>query len=160
MGLDPGPFLSQQHPKFAWSVIASMYIGNVLLLAMNIPLIGLFIKLLNVPYKVLLSIILVFAFIGVYAVNNSLFDLGLMIAIGVTGYVLRKLDFSPVPLILGLVLGDKIEMAFRRSLIMSNGNPIIFVTRPISLGILVLAVVFVILLILSIRKKLVREADA
>ena len=85
-------------------------------------------------YKVLLSIILVFAFIGVYAVNNSLFDLGLMIVIGMIGYVLRKLDFSPVPLILGLVLGDKIEMAFRRSLIMSNGNPVIFVTRPLSPG--------------------------
>jgi putative tricarboxylic transport membrane protein len=157
LGLDPGPFLFQQHPQFVWTVIASMYIGNVMLLAMNLPLIGLFVKLLNVPYKVLLCIILVFAFIGVYAVNNSVFDLGLMIIIGMLGYLLRKMDFSPVPMILGMVLGDKIEMAFRRSLIMSNGNPTIFVTRPISLAILMLTVLFVIFLICSIKKKGITE---
>ena len=121
------------------------------------PFIGLFVKLLNVPYKVLLCIILVFAFIGVYAVNNSVFDLGLMILIGMIGYLLRKMDFSPVPMILGMVLGDKIEMAFRRSLIMSNGNPVIFVTRPTSLGILILTVLFVVLLICSIKKKGITE---
>jgi putative tricarboxylic transport membrane protein len=90
-------------------------------------------------------------------VNNNIFDLGLMILIGMIGYLLRRLDFSHVPLILGLVLGDKIEMSFRRSLIMSNGNPLIFITRPISVAILILAVIFVILLLLSIRKKIVKE---
>ncbi len=135
-----------------------MYIGNLLLLAMNMPLISLFIRLLKVPYKVLMAVILAFAFIGTYSINGSIFDLWLMLIIAVIGYLLRKLDFSPAPLILGMVLGQNLELAFRRSLIISSGNPVIFFTRPISAILLVLAALWLIFLALGLKKRPVEEA--
>ncbi len=158
LGLQPGPFLFRDHPHFVWAIIASMYIGNLLLLAMNMPLISLFIRLLKVPYKVLMVIILVLAFIGTYSINGNVFDLWLMLIIAGIGYLLRKLDFSPAPLILGMVLGQNMELAFRRSLIISSGNPVIFFTRPISATLLILAALWLIFLVLGLKKRPIEEA--
>lgn len=157
LGLQPGPFLFRDRPDFVWAIIASMYIGNVMLLAMNMPFIGFFVKLLAVPYKVLMTAILVLSFIGTFAINSSVFDLWLMLGIAAIGYLLRKLDFSPAPLILGMVLGQNIEMAFRRSLTLSSGDPLIFVTRPISATLLALAVIWLTFLVYGMKKRPVEE---
>jgi putative tricarboxylic transport membrane protein len=158
LGLQPGPFLFRDHPDFVWGIIASMYIGNVMLLAMNMPLIGLFIKILTVPYKVLMTVILVLSFIGTFAINSSIFDLWLMLGIAAIGYLLRKLDFSPAPLILGMVLGQNMEMAFRRSLTISSGDPLIFVTRPISATLLIIAAIWLTFLAYGLKKRPIEEA--
>jgi putative tricarboxylic transport membrane protein len=157
LGLQPGPFLFRDHPDFVWGIIASMYIGNVMLLAMNMPFIGLFVRLLTVPYKVMMTVILVLSFIGTFAINGSVFDLWLMLGIAAIGYLLRKLDFSPAPLILGMVLGQNLETAFRRSMTLSSGNPLIFVTRPISATLLALAVIWLIFLVYGMKKRPVEE---
>ena len=158
LGLQPGPFLFRDHPQFVWAVIASMYIGNVLLLAMNMPLISFFVKLLKVPYKDLMAIILTLAFIGTFSINGNVFDLWLMLIIAGFGYLLRKLDFSPAPLILGMVLGQNMEMAFRRSLIISSGSPSVFFTRPISATLLVLAALWLIFLVAGLKKRPMEDA--
>jgi putative tricarboxylic transport membrane protein len=158
LGLQPGPFLFRDHPDFVWGIIASMYIGNFLLLAMNMPFIRLFVRLLTVPYKVLMTVILVLSFIGTFAINSSVFDLWLMLGIAAIGYLLRKLDFSPAPLILGMVLGQNLELAFRRSLIIPSGNPLIFVTRPISATLLALAAIWLTFLVYGLKKRPVEEA--
>ena len=131
-GVTPGPLLIQQDPRLFWGFIASMYVGNVILLILNLPLVGLFVNLLRVPYPVMYPIILVCSILGVYAVNSSVVDVWIMLGTGVLGYVLRKLDFETAPIVLGLVLAPMMELSLRQSLAMSAGNYTIFVTRPIS----------------------------
>ena len=129
-GISPGPLLIQQDPKLFWGFIASMYVGNVILLILNLPLVGLFVNLLRVPYPLLYPVILVCSILGVYAVNSSVVDVWIMLAMGVLGYVLRKLDFETAPIVLGLVLAPMLELSLRQSLAMSGGRYAIFVTRP------------------------------
>jgi len=131
-GLRPGPQLFQQHTEFIWAIIASMYIGNVMLLILNLPLAPLFAVLLRVPYAVLYPVILALCIIGVYSQSNSLDDLWLMVVFGVLGYFMKRYHFPAAPLILGLVLEPLFENALRQSLALSHGSLAIFVTRPIS----------------------------
>ncbi|MBI5304782.1 MAG: tripartite tricarboxylate transporter permease [Chloroflexi bacterium] len=141
IGLQPGPLLFQQNPQFVWGLIASMYIGNVMLLVLNLPLVGMWVKILDIPLYLLMVFIILFSFLGVYTMNNSVQDLFLMVGFGVIGYLLRRLDIPAAPIILGMVLGDLMEQAMRQSLMISDGSLAIFVTRPISLFLLLLAVV-------------------
>lgn len=131
-GVEPGPLMIQTNPAIFWSVVASMYIGNIMLLVLNLPLIGMWVQLLKVPYGILGPLILLFCVVGVYTVNNSVFDLYLLIGFGVFGYVSRKFGFEGAPLVLAFVIGPRIEGAFRQSLLLSDGDFSIFVSRPIS----------------------------
>ncbi|MEI8189031.1 MAG: tripartite tricarboxylate transporter permease [candidate division NC10 bacterium] len=138
-GLQPGPMLFEQQKEFVWAVIASMYIGNVMLLVLNLPLIPLWVSLLKIPYPLLGPAILVICVIAAYGVRNSLFDVWIMLAFGFLGYIMRKLEFPAIPLIIALILGDRLENALRQSLSMSRGSLAVFVTRPIAVGFLLLA---------------------
>jgi putative tricarboxylic transport membrane protein len=149
-GYKPGPLLIQEHPELFWGLVASMYIGNVLLLVLNLPLVPLFAQILRLPYYVLYPLIIGISVIGVYSVNSSLFDVSMMGLFGLLGYVMRKLDFPAAALILGMVLGDGLERALRQSLMMSQGDITILVTRPIS-GMLLLIAAMV-LCLPAIRK--------
>jgi putative tricarboxylic transport membrane protein len=139
-GLVPGPLLFKEHPDLVWAVIASLYIGNVMLLILNLPLIGLWVKVLQIPYSILFAIILAFTLIGSYSVNSSAFDVMILTLFGFLGYVFKKLDFPLAPVALTFILGPMMELALRQSLIMSQGDMTIFLTRPISCSLLVLAV--------------------
>jgi putative tricarboxylic transport membrane protein len=143
-GVAPGPLLMEQQPALFWGFVASMYVGNVVLLILNLPLVGLFVSLLRVPYAYLYPAILVFCILGVYAVGESVVDVWIMIAMGGLGYVLRKFEFEVAPVVLGLVLSPMIETALRQSLAMSSGNYGIFFSRPISAVMLGLAVALLI----------------
>src|SRR2546428_5738731 len=127
-GVTPGPLLIKNDPKLFWGFIASMYVGNVVLLILNLPLVGLFVNLLRIPYPILYPSVLVFCVLGVYAVNASVVDVWIMLVMGALGYVLRKLDFETAPIVLGVILAPMIEMALRQSLAMSDGRYAIFVT--------------------------------
>jgi putative tricarboxylic transport membrane protein len=149
-GYKPGPLLIQEHPELFWGLVASMYIGNVLLLVLNLPLVPLFAQILRLPYYVLYPLILGISMVGVYSVNNSLFDVWMMGIFGLLGYLMRKLDFPAAALILGMVLGDGLERALRQSLMMSQGDITILATRPISGTLLFFAAV--ILCLPAVRK--------
>ncbi|HET7157997.1 MAG TPA: tripartite tricarboxylate transporter permease [Burkholderiales bacterium] len=136
-GLRPGPLLIQDNPELFWGLVASMYIGNVMLLILNIPLIPLFAQILRLPAALLFPIIFGISIVGVYSVSSSLFDVWMVSAFGLLGYVMRKLDYPAAPLILGVVLGDSMERALRQSLMMSQGDLAILVSRPISAVMLV-----------------------
>jgi putative tricarboxylic transport membrane protein len=155
-GISPGPLLISQQPELFWGFIASMYVGNVVLLILNLPLVGIFVNLLRIPYPLLYPGILMFCVLGVYAVNGSVVDVGIMTLMGGLGYLLRKFDFETAPVVLGLVLAPMIEMSFRQSLSMSSGNYSIFMTRPIAL---VLLMVGIALLLSSILTFVMRKAD-
>jgi len=131
-GIIPGPNMMQQNPDLFWGVVVSMYVGNAMLLVLNLPLIGLWVKLLKVPYAILFPLILLFCLIGGYTVNNKVVDVYLMIIFGVAGYLLRKFRYEAAPLILAFVLGPLLEDALRQSLIISEGDPMIFFSRPIA----------------------------
>ena len=137
--LQPGPLLFAQSPELVWALIASLYIGNVMLLLLNLPLIRLWVKILSVPRALLYSAILVFATLGVYSISNSLIDVLVMYVIGVVGFFMRRYDFPVGPMILGVILGPLMETQFRRALSSSQGDMTIFLTRPISAGILLVA---------------------
>jgi putative tricarboxylic transport membrane protein len=138
-GLVPGPLLFKDHSDLVWAVIASLYIGNLILLILNLPLIGLWVKILKIPYSILFAIILAFTLIGSYSVNSSAFDVKMLTLFGLLGYLFKKLDFPLAPVALTFILGPLMELAMRQSLIMSQGDMSVFVTRPISGGLLVLA---------------------
>ena len=140
-GVAPGPMLMAEQPKLFWGFVASMYIGNLMLLILNLPLVGLLVNLLRVPYAYLYPVILVFCVLGVYAVNQSVVDIWIMIAMGGLGYLLRKFEFEVAPVVLGLVLSPMLEVALRQSLAMSSGDWSIFLTRPIAALLVGLAVV-------------------
>ena len=143
-GIQPGPLLIKNNPDLFWGLVASMYLGNGLLLLLNLPLIGIWVQILKVPYKVLFPLILLFCLIGAYSVNNTNFDLYLMILFGVLGYLMRKFKYEAAPLILAFILGPLLEQSLRQSLLISGGSFMIFITRPIS-GI-VLGVAFILFL--------------
>lgn len=152
--IQPGPQVMNTHPTLFWGLIASMWIGNLMLVVLNLPLVGIWIKLLKVPYRVLFPAILVFCTIGVYSLNYNVFDIWMMAGFGVVGYVWSKLRCEGAPLLLGLVLGPMLEENFRRALLLSRGDYSTFVTRPLSASLLAVAVVLVIIVALpAIRKK-------
>ena len=143
--LQPGPLLFAQAPELVWALIASLYVGNVMLLLLNLPLIRLWVKILSVPRALLYSTILVFATLGVYSISNSLIDVLVMYVIGVIGFFMRRYDFPVGPLILGVILGPLMEQQFRRAVQASQGDLSIFLTRPISATILFVALVALVL---------------
>ncbi|MFM9983374.1 MAG: tripartite tricarboxylate transporter permease [Burkholderiales bacterium] len=138
-GVRPGPMLMEQQAGLFWGIIASMYVGNVILLVLNLPLIGLWVKILKVPYKTLFPLILLFCVIGAYSVEGSVFDVGVMLVFGVLGYALRKMGFEGAPLVLAFILGPMLENSLRQSLIISHGSFLIFVQRPIAAACLLVA---------------------
>ena len=155
-GVQPGPFLITERPDVFWGVVASMYIGNVMLLVLNLPLVGIWVQLLRVPYAILAPIIVLFCCIGVYSVRNTVFDIWIMGIFGVIGYFFRKVEMEPGPLILAFVLGPILERSLRQALLISAGSPLIFFKRPISgamMGFLILFILFQIILTLRKRKK-------
>jgi TctA family transporter len=153
-GIVPGPNVAAEQPQLFWGIIASMWIGNLMLVVLNLPLIGLWVKLLKVPYHVLFPIIMVFCSIGVYSVNANIFDLFAVAFFGLLGYVLLKLKCEPAPLLLGFVLGPMLEENLRRAMILGRGDPTTFLTRPISLTLLLMALaVLVIVFLPQVRKK-------
>ncbi|MBP1738364.1 MAG: tripartite tricarboxylate transporter TctA family protein [Deltaproteobacteria bacterium] len=133
-GLRPGPLMLTEHPEIFWGTVASMYVGNVLLLALNLPLIGVWVQILKIPYKTLFPLILLFCLIGSYSVSANVFDIYIMLVFGVLGYFFRKFNYEPAPLVLAFVLGPLLEQNLRRSLILSDGSLQIFLSRPLSVG--------------------------
>lgn len=157
-GITPGPLLLKQKPDLFWGVIASMYVGNMMLLALNLPLIGLWVRLLKVPYGILFPLIIFLCLIGSYLVNNSTVEMELMVFFGALGYLMRKFEYEPAPLILAFVLSPILELALRQSLILSDGSFMIFLERPISVGCLILAaVLFITSAIPFMRKKVIEK---
>jgi TctA family transporter len=153
-GITPGPRVLTSHPELFWGLIASMWIGNLALVILNLPLIGLWVSMLRIPYRWLYPIILVFSCIGIYTVNHSQVDVWLMVVFGLLGYVFMKLDCEPAPFILGFLLGPMLEVNFRRAMLLSRGDLSIFVTHPISAGFLIAAVALIILMVFpAIRRK-------
>jgi putative tricarboxylic transport membrane protein len=132
-GIKPGPLLMKQHPDLFWGIIGSMYIGNAMLLVLNLPLIGIWVKILKIPYAILFPLILLFCLIGCYSLNNNIYELVIMILFGIIGFLMKKFAYEGAPLILAFVLSPLMENALRQSLIMSHGSFTIFVTRPIAL---------------------------
>ncbi|WP_105435005.1 tripartite tricarboxylate transporter permease [Neorhizobium tomejilense] len=155
-GIAPGPTLISEHPDVFWGVIVSMWVGNVMLLVLNLPLIGVWTRLLTMPFHYLFPAIVVFCSIGAFSLGNSVFDIWLLGAFGVAGYVFAKLDCDAAPLVMGLILGPMMEENFRRALFLARGNPSVFVDRPISAGLLVLAVLAIAVVALP-KIKAVRE---
>jgi putative tricarboxylic transport membrane protein len=153
-GLQPGPLLMTKAPDLFWGTIVSMYIGNVMLLVLNLPLIGLWVKVLKVPYYLLYPLILLFCLIGAYSLNNSVGDVVIMLIFGIVGYLMRKFRYDAAPLVLALVLGPMLEEAFRQSLMLSKGDFSIFISRPLSLALLITAALLIIIPIVTQRKKL------
>jgi putative tricarboxylic transport membrane protein len=139
-GLQPGPLLMTQRPDLFWGIVASMYIGNAMLLVLNMPLIGMWVQVLKLPYRILFPLILMFCVVGVFASGNAVFDVFVMVVFGVLGYLMRKFGYEPAPLVLAFVLGPMLENNLRKSLILSHGDFQIFITRPISAACLLLAV--------------------
>jgi putative tricarboxylic transport membrane protein len=152
-GIQPGPLLMKEHPDIFWGVIASMYIGNAMLLILNLPFIGMWVKVLKIRYNLLFPLILLFCLIGVFSVNNNTFDIWLMIGFGIFGYLARKFEYEMAPLVLALILGPMFENALRQSLIIFDGNPLVFLTRPISAAFVIIAT----LLLLSTLVPWIRE---
>jgi len=144
-GLRPGPQLLQSHPDLFWGVISSMYIGNVMLLILNLPLIPMWVQVLKVPHRILFPLILLFCIIGSYSLKNSSFDVLVMMIFGLLGYLFRKFEFEPAPLCLAFVLGPMVETNLRQSLLLSEGSFLIFFTRPISAVLISICILLVIL---------------
>ena len=143
-GIQPGPLLIKEHADLFWGLVASLYLGNGLLLILNLPLIGMWVKVLEIPYKILFPLILLFCLIGAYSINNVVFDLYVMIFFGVVGWIMKKFGYEGAPLILAYVLGPMLENALRQSLLISGGSFLIFVSRPISA--IALGIAFLLLL--------------
>lgn len=152
-GITPGPFLVRDNPVVFWGLIASMFIGNVMLLILNLPMVSVWVQLLRVPFSLLAPIISGIIVVGVYTINNRVFDILIMVALGIFGYVMRKLDFELGPFLLAFVLERLFENSFRQSLMLSDGSPAIFFSRPISAALLGVALLFVVTTILSTIKR-------
>jgi putative tricarboxylic transport membrane protein len=131
-GITPGPFLIKSHPDVFWGVLSSMYVGNVMLLVLNLPLIPMWVQVLKIPDRYLYPLILLFCLIGAYSMNNSVFDVFAMIIFGVVGYLFRKFEYEGAPLVLAFVLGPLLDLNLRQALLISDGKFIDFFTRPIS----------------------------
>jgi putative tricarboxylic transport membrane protein len=144
-GVSPGPLMISQHPQLFWGVIASMYIGNFMLLILNLPFVPLFANILRTPKKILLPLIILFCITGMFTVNNSVFDIWMMLLFGGLGFLMRKWAYEGAPLLLALVLGPKLEVAFRQSLMISHGDFGVFINRPISMTFLLATMVFLLI---------------
>ncbi|ARC38891.1 tripartite tricarboxylate transporter permease (plasmid) [Paracoccus yeei] len=152
-GIQPGPSVISEQPALFWGLIVSMWLGNLLLLVLNLPLIGIWVKLISVPYHYLFPMILVFCAIGVYSLHNAGFDILVMSIFGLLGYLLRKLDCEPAPMLLGFVLGPMMEENLRRAMLLSRGDPSVLVTQPISAAMLAFSVGLLLLVVMpSIRR--------
>jgi len=138
-GLQPGPLMITEHPEIFWGTVASMYVGNILLLILNLPLIGIWVRVLKIPYKILFPLILLFCLIGVYTINGNVFDIFMMILFGLLGYGLRKAQYEFAPLVLAFVLGPMLEQNLRQALILSDGSARVFATHPISAACLLIS---------------------
>jgi putative tricarboxylic transport membrane protein len=156
-GIQPGPQVMTKQPELFWGVIASMWIGNLMLLVINLPMIGIWVSLLRVPYNLLFPAIVVFCAIGAYSINNSFFDVWLMLGFGLVGYFFLKVGVEPAPLVLGFVLGPMLEENFRRAMLIASGDLMVFIERPISAVLLACsALLLLALLVPELRRK--REA--
>lgn len=149
-GVVPGPMLMVNQPTLFWAVIVSMFIGNIMLIVLNIPLLPLFVSLLKIPHRILLPLILVFCVVGAYSLNNSTFDILLLAIFGVIGYLLRKVNLDPAPFLLAFVLGGLFEKSFRQALLIGGGSPMIFLQKPISACLLAVVVVLLFLPVLRL----------
>jgi len=158
-GIVPGPDMITKQPALFWGMITSMWIGNLMLVILNLPLICIWVRLLTVPYRFLFPAILMFCSIGAYSVNNSIMDVMFVSGFGLLGYILRKLACEPAPLILGFILGPMMEENFRRAMLLSHGNPAIFLTQPVSLGLLVAAALLLLIVVFpkGRRQREIRE---
>jgi TctA family transporter len=153
-GIQPGPTIMTEQPTLFWGVIVSMWIGNVFLLILNLPLIGLWVRMITVPYHLLFPAIIVFCAVGVFSLNNTTFDIHLMALFGLLGYIFNKLGCEPTPMLLGFVLGPMMEEFLRRALVLSDGSLTVFVTEPLSAALLGIAVVLLVTVLLpAVRKK-------
>ena len=153
-GVQPGPLLMTKAPDIFWGTIVSMYLGNAMLLVLNLPLIGLWVQVLKVPYYLLYPLILLFCLIGAYSVGNNTGDVILMLIFGIVGYLMKKFQFDAAPLVLAVVLGPMLEEAFRQSLMLSKGDFTIFVSRPLSLEFMIVVLLLLIVPMITQRKKL------
>ncbi|MGR3583291.1 MAG: tripartite tricarboxylate transporter permease, partial [Pseudooceanicola nanhaiensis] len=142
LNVQPGPLLFERQPDLVWGLVASLYLGNVALLILNLPMIGLFSRLMMVPTWALMPVVAAVSFVGVFSISNSVFDLELMILFGGLGYLLRKLDISLVPMVLGLLLGGDMERNLRRAMSISNGDWGILLASPISITLYILSALF------------------
>lgn len=158
-GLIPGPFLFKEHGEFVWAVIASLYVGNAILVILNLPLIPMWVAILRIPYSILFALILGFCVVGSYSLDNSVFDVGVMTIFGIIGYLFKKVDIPQAPVALTLILGPLMERGLRQSLEISRGDFTIFFTRPISATLLAIAVIFIVVTTLQLAAQ-VRGADA
>jgi putative tricarboxylic transport membrane protein len=157
-GITPGPTVLQTQPQIFWGLVASMWIGNLMLVVINLPMIGIWVKLLTVPYRLLYPAILLFCCVGVYSINNRIFDVVLAAGFGLLGYLFRKAKCEPGPLLLGFVLGPLLETNIRRALVISQGSPSVFVERPISLVLLLATAAMLVLMVLPSFRKTREEA--
>jgi putative tricarboxylic transport membrane protein len=156
-GVQVGPLLLKQHSDIFWGVVTSMYVGNLMLLVLNLPLIGMWVKILKIPYPILFPIILLFCVVGAFSLNNNMVDVLFMIGFGVLGYLFKKFDYEAAPLVLALVLGPMLENSLRQSLLISQGSFLIFFTHPISATLLSIAIILLLYPLLPLfrfRKKL------
>ncbi|MGH7887181.1 MAG: tripartite tricarboxylate transporter permease, partial [Candidatus Binatia bacterium] len=152
-GIQPGPLFIKNHPELFWGVVASMYVGNVMLLVLNLPLIGIWVRVLKIPYSILFTLIFLFCLIGVYSLNNNVVEIFIMIAFGIIGFLMRKAGFEGAPFILALVLGPIMETSLRQSLIISRGSFAIFYNRPVAAILLLLSVTFLLTSIVPAFKR-------
>jgi TctA family transporter len=153
-GIQPGPSVIREQPTLYWGVVASMWIGNLMLVVINLPLVGMWVSLLRIPYRLLFPAIILFCCIGAYASSNSVFSVWLMLGWGALGYFFNKVGVQPAPMVLGFVLGTMLEENFRRAMLLSGGDPMVFVQRPISATLLAVAVILLAILIFpAIRRK-------
>lgn len=152
-GITPGPLLIKEHPEIFWGIIGSLYIGNIMLLVINLPLIPLWVQVLRIPDRILYPLIILFCIIGAFSINNNIFDIAVMFIFGIAGYLLRKFEYEPAPLILAFVLGPMFEVNLRRSLLMSQGSFTIFTARPLALSVLIICFIIIIFFIYQSRKK-------
>jgi putative tricarboxylic transport membrane protein len=150
-GVQPGPMLIVENPQIFWGVVASLYVGNVFLLILNLPLVGLWVQLLRVPYSVLFPTIVLLAMVGTYSANRNIFDLWVMLGFGVLGWFLRKLDYELAPLVLAFVLAPLLEQSLRQSMVMSADGAWIFLARPVAATLLGLSAILLIFVALKGR---------
>ena len=154
-GVQPGPQLIGEHPEIFWGLLASFWIGNLMLLIMNIPLIGVWVRILSIPYKYLYPCILMLVCVGVYSVNNSAFDLLIVFIFSAIGYAMSVARLSPAPMLLGIVLGVMMEDNLKRAMLLSRGDPMVFLERPICAALLALSVL---VLLAPLAVRLMRRA--
>ncbi len=157
-GIQPGPSVITEQPGLFWGIIVSMWIGNLFLVVLNLPMIGLWVRIIMVPYRFLYPAILVFCAIGAFSLNNSVFDIYLMALFGLLGYVFSKLDCEPAPMLLAFILGPLMEEYLRRAMLMSRGDPMVFLRRPISATLLVIALLAMLLVFIPAFSKTREEA--